>query len=639
MYLLVWFIATLLTGLSAWLFTCALCLADRKDRVIAFLLLFLTETAFGVFAAGAILHSLYVTTVLVIDVGLFSFSFALVASRGWRLRPPVHRIATHPLVTPSSDRTSRVLLHGPGSLHLDGIGIAYGLILAILLALAAYVGHLLPPFAYDELAYHLVAVATWVHHHRIVDTDATLWANVYPKNAELVYTWLYLSVRGDAWVHLGQWWFGIAGIAATMACARVLGLSQSAAVMTGTLFLMAPTVLLQTITDYTDLAFTSMFLVFFYFYLKCVQGRPDPRYEFLAGIAAGMTLGIKSSAIAYIGICAISAAIRWGRPLSLGRVAWRTLGLHLSYFVVPMLSLGTYWYIHTWVVYGNPLYPFTVTVFGHVVFSGIGTVDKLIMVPNTPGPLRDLPWWRQVWVSWTTIPTYYAYDMQLGGYGLQWLIAEWPALMAFCVHGLWRRRGLLLRTVLPLLTIFMLEPANWWARYTLFMIALGAWAFAYMVSMNRRAWLRKVLSGMLLAVICGSYALGAGLFFLFHKRDSNLMVQAIFRTLHTPPQDRTVGQVVFPEYAWVDQLTAPTTIGCTDQIPFVYALFGRGARNDVLRVHGDSANTLIRQVKAYHVQFLMTEKDEMYDRWAAVHPEAFQLYRSEGKYDVYQVQP
>ncbi|MBX5436667.1 MAG: glycosyltransferase family 39 protein [Alicyclobacillaceae bacterium] len=282
-----------------------------------------------------------------------------------------------------------------------------------------------------------MSVAAWVHAHRVVDAAASMWANVFPKNAELLYAWLYLARHSDRWVHFGQWVFGCLGIAATMACGRLYGLDARGALMAGALFAATPTVFLQATTDYTDLAFASALLASYHFALRFVRDQPDcgldARYALLAGIAGGLALGIKSSGLLDVAVLGCLMAVRAAREVCRRRAAWRMAGWCAALFAVSVLALGAYWYLHTWQVYGNPVYPFRVTILGHVVFPGQGSLRDLILTPNTPPALRGLPWWRQVWVSWTTFPTYYAYDMQLGGFGVQWTWFEAPALAVFCV--------------------------------------------------------------------------------------------------------------------------------------------------------------------------------------------------------------
>ncbi|GEO27976.1 hypothetical protein AAC03nite_37610 [Alicyclobacillus acidoterrestris] len=520
-----WLAATLLISMSSFSFVQSFRFRNATDRFISFLVLFVTQVCFGIFISGVCFQSLLNSTFLMVTLAVYLISVSIVYIRTGRVFP---------------ERCSQ----GIPRFRMNGISTAYTAMLILCLALVAYVGHLLPPYAYDELGYHLVSVASWIHDGRIQDTTSSLWANVYPKNAELVFAWLYLSVHSDSWVHLGQWIFALIGIAATVGITRIIGLKRDYAIIAGTLFFTVPTVVLQATTDYNDLAFTSMFLGFFYYYLKFIR-EADARYISLCGVTGGLALGIKSSASMYIGICFIVVVIMWIRWYRKRQIAITHIVMQACLFVVPILVLGTYWYIHTWAVYQNPVYPFNVEFHGHTIFHGDGSLQKLIITPNTPTQLLGKAWWEQVWISWTHIATYYAYDMQIGGFGIQWTFIELPALVMFAIYTLCRKKWMFFQLILPLLVIFILQPANWWARYTLFMPALGAWSVVYVLFLIRKVWIRTTLSTLLLVIVSGSYLAGGILFAATNKEDSSLVTRAITTAIHTPRAGRTVGSVVY----------------------------------------------------------------------------------------------
>lgn len=593
---------------------------DRTEQILSFLIIFITAVMMSVFAAGAWMKALTNQVLLFESVGLSLVAWGLysVQVRG---------------LSPLNYLTWRLVYRKVGRL-----GYCYLALLVFGLLMSLFVGHLLPPYAYDELAYHLVSVANWAGLHQIVDTPASLWATVYPKNAELLYTWLYLFVQGDSWVHLGQWIFAVVGVVATIQCARALGVSTRGAIATGAMFLFAPTVLLQSTTDYTDLAFASIFLAFFFFYLKSLNNNLNVRYILLAGICGGVDLGMKSSAVLYIAVCGIILLVYAIQFTRCERLSVSRLFMLCLVFVIPIGVLGSYWYIHTWVLFGNPVYPFTVTVHGHVLFRGMGSVQQLIMLPNTPKILLGHPWWSQVWISWTTVATYYAYDMQIGGFGIQWTILEFPALVVFTFYTLFKDVRLWLTVVLPLWLIFALEPANWWARYTLFMVAFGAWAFVYVAEKLVPNWARRVMHTGFLTVILLSYGIGIFLFTSAHVRDTGFVARAIHNAVTTPRGQRTVGSVVFPEYKWVDSLQRSVSIGFTDDIPYPYPLYGKGAINRVTNITATNAKDFLSEVLSNQIDYLMTRRVSRDEEWIHRNAKYFKTFWSNDKYVVYQVE-
>lgn len=612
-----WVIGTLVAIFNAWMATRRFRFQRVADRAVTFSLIVVIDIVYSTFAAGVLGILSSVGFMLCNLVGAFlilgvMWICGLLPRRTTPFRPNRGRISFRHL-----ERPARWVIA----------------ILAVLLLLLAVIGVILPPFAYDELGYHLVAVAVWVQQHRIVDTTLSIWANAYPKNAELLYCWLYLATHSDLLVHLGQWIFAALGMVYTTACARRIGLGETGAVVAGTLFFLTPTVMLQSITDYNDVAFTSMFLAFFYFYLVSVREGFRLRYSFLAGLSGGMALGIKSSAAAYIGVCLAFAFIKMCRLWTKRTVSLRFVATQVTLVVVPLLGIGTYWYIHNWVVHHNPMYPFTVSVLGRVLFPGLGSVHDLIMVPNTPDALKGLPWWQQVFISWTSFPTYYAYDMQIGGLGLQWTWLELPCAVLVTGYALRRRRDLLM-VILPLVIIFVLQPSNRWGRYTLFLAALGGWAVSMVIGWIRQQTLRTALYMATIVGICASYVLGIVAFARTNHRDSNLVMQALLTAIGTEPSQRTVGHVVFPEYRWVDSISSTASIGCTDDLPYVYPLFGRHAEHPVYLV---TSADLVQTVQHHHIQYIMCKEGDDVDRLARQIPTFFHLLGDNHAYPVYQV--
>ncbi|MHB1627219.1 MAG: ArnT family glycosyltransferase [Bacilli bacterium] len=611
--------ANLFVAVSAVNWSCRL-LDGFRDRIVGVFLFAIAQIMIVMFVSGRIFGSLDVREVFLLNATVAAISVFPIWMRDRRLIASL----AHP------------------RLFFSGIGITgflYGSLTVLALLATAAAGYLLPPYASDELGYHLVAVATWMHAGRIVDSNFSLWSNVYPKNAELLYAWLYLFVRNDSFVHLGQWLFALAGIAATAGCARLLGLNRGASIVAGSLYFFAPTVLTQATTDYVDLAFASLFLVFLYFALSYSR-QPSLRHAFAAGVAGGITLGVKSDAALYIGVYAVVMLIHGMGRGRRDKQPPRRLWAEATAFVIPLFSLGMYWYIHTWIVYHNPVYPFIISVMGHTIFGGLGTVQALIMIPNTPAQLLRLPFLEQVWLSWTGIPSYVGYDMPIGGFGPQWTLLEMPALFVFTAYSGLRDRRTFSVVTLPLWIIFLLQPSNWWARYTLFMVAFGAWAFVYIVERFSRDWIRNGLYGLMLAVLVGTCSVGAVLLVrpsAGPDRDRPTMWDELQLSLRLPPQERTVGRIILPAYAWVDSLRKPAVIGFTPAVPYPYPLFGRHAQNDVIKIMVKNPFAFRREIVRDHVEYLMTKAGDPQYRAAIADPTLFRVYSRHESFTVFAV--
>lgn len=522
------------------------------------------------------------------------------------------------------------------------------LITLVVIGWLVYLAFLLPPYDYDGLWYHLPEVVAWIQAGKVVITPYSIWTNVYPANTELFFCWLMLFLHSDLLVRLGQFVFAGAGALAVMGLGRAMGLKYASVVAGGCLFFLTPIVLLQATTDYVDVAFASMFLIFFYF-LFCSIEQWNAGNLVLAGLAGGITIGMKSTGLIYIGICF---------PLLLSIIAYRRrMGRNhirnaLILLCVPIVLLGSFWYLRTWVVYGNPIYPVTIHFLG-VALPGTGTVQSVVIGANVPKELVGHSWWQQIWLSWRSEPPnhgynlciydqagrclsyqpgYYIYDQRLGGFGPQWTYLELPALLIFAGYTLYKLRFLFFAFLLPFSLAFLLQPANWWSRYTIFLVAPGVIALAFAVEKLPRRWLRWSLqAACLLLVLISLYFSSVQ---LYSAPDLVRHIEAL------PAQERTMGNIWYPEYRWVDAIPPGSRIGFTGYTAeewTVFPLFGPKLENQVFMIQAHDHTSFMELLEPLQVQYLFTSADSNYARWANGDPSHFRLMASYGKSCVYHI--
>lgn len=598
------------------------------DRLICAFVLGIAQIMIAVFVAGAVLRDLS-SGMVVACLVVLALAYT-VPLRLWQ-RASMRRDGNQ-----SPLRSTRMREHW----QLGGFGYVYLGLATLSLIVSAAIGYFLPPYAADELGYHLVTVATWIHAREIVQSNVSIWSDAYPKNAELLFTWLYLITNNDTLVHLGQWLFALCGMSATAGLARFLGVSRAGAVVAATLFLLAPTIFLQASTDYVDLAFASMFLATLYF-AEAYMRNPTVQYSIMAGLAGGITLGIKADGALYIGLFAVWMLVATLRQRHLTGLQNTGLVVQISAFLVPLCILGSYWYVQNWNLYNNPVYPFIVTVLAHPLFPGFGTIQQLIMRPNTPASILGLPPWKQIWLVWTGIPTYFSYDMVIGAFGPQWILLEFPALAAFTGYTLYRDRRTFILFAAPLWIIFCLQPANWWGRYTMFMVAFGAIALAYMLERFDVRGLRFAGYLLALTLVVTTYVVGGTLSLeqgpLTGYSGTRTISQDFLLSLRLPPFERTTGRIFLPQYAWIDQLTQPTVIGFTNLVAYPYPLFGRHAQNTVLSILVKNTRAFDREIVRDHIQYLMTTNQSPQYASAIKDPQLFRVYDRQGVFTVFAV--
>jgi hypothetical protein len=238
---------------------------------------------------------------------------------------------------------------------------------------------------------------------------------------------------------------------------------------------------------------------------------------------------------------------------------------------------GGWWYIRNLATTGNPLYPFTIRVFGTTLFNGPHDVGETLTVPpvgaNSPWPVTvalnwasDLKFWNQGSID---------YQQRFGGLGPLWVWLGLP-LAAVMILILIRRRNLALIPVITVLIVFLLQPYKWWARFTLPLVALGSVAVAWAIVSAPWPWLRMALrtSALVLATggaVLATYAVDP------QAGASNIPLTEVLALIGKPAEDRSLGRLVHHEYAFLDQVPEDATMVVDLDAPpvrFVSPLFG-----------------------------------------------------------------
>lgn len=369
----------------------------------------------------------------------------------------------------------------------------------------------LPMFDYDGLYYHLVTSATWVQRGAVVHVPhLPIYADVYPANGELLAGWTVLF-RGDvALADLAQLPMLVLGGLAVAVAARLLGVDRSWSTVAGLLFVSTPAALAQLNTAYVDVSATGPLVAAFVFLLAAAADARGPHTAArlaVAGTALGLAVGAKSSNLTFLlpaGLVVVGVlagpylkawvAERWGDgsppgagatvatgtgpPPRRGRGAGPTLRAAAA-FVLPLVVFGGFWYLRTLAEYGNPVHPFDAAVGPVTLFEGDAPVSSVIVNQIPPSLADETNGTVRALQSWLSEPTYYGYDQRLGGLGLVFTYLMVPAMVLGAVEMWQRSRLFVLVFVVPLTFTIVLQPAVWWARYTLWLVAPGAVALAF----------------------------------------------------------------------------------------------------------------------------------------------------------------
>jgi predicted secreted protein len=549
---------------------------------------------------------------------------------GWRARA-ARRARRPSAASAEPDRSGRALL-------LPALLAGMATLAWYLLVVA--VGLKLPDVGWDALAQHGAAAAAWLQHRGVyLIPGDDYWLNVYPMNTEVALLWQIALLHRDNLLSLVQLPYALLGALAAAVLARRWGAARWGAVLAGLSFLLVPNTIVQARTAYVDVAFGALFLTSLALW-QHARGRNGWSDWLLFGLSLGLLAGTKPTGLLYGGVLGL-AALLWplaprrgvqgaapqaaapaaggelvlagvagaGDPLAprashqLARARGRApapLGWwgRLALCLLPALGLGLWWYGRTWLAYGNPVYPFPLSLGGHVLFRGPMTLGQLL-VSAVPAAYRGRPDWYMLSLAWLGRQVNAWYVSRQGWLGYAWPFAELPALLAWMLWGARRADAWAVLAVAALL--FLVQPHNWDPRYTLWLPALGAAALVAL-PLGPRAQLAAQTLLAVLAVV-GSPAAAPRL------------LAAVPAAVHVPAARRGSGTLFDPSvYAWMSTSLPPgTRVGYAEGPTLLLPLFGPTFANPVTCVAAPTRAAWLRTLRADRIQVFVTQGSTTYE--------------------------
>jgi len=572
------------------------------DYVLSIFTLLVSQIIFTVLLSGVVFHSLNSITVLAVNFSILLISY-------FTSKRQIHRYSTASIRNQISVYLNDIKA-SPFTMIIGSLAIAE-------MCWVFFLIYLFPVYDVDGLLYHLPTIAGWIKQGYIGDVPFTIWSNVYPNNTEVVLTWVLILLKSDMFLDAIQLIFGIFGALAVIGLAREIGISRPSSLFAGCMFFLTPIVLVQAKAAYVDLVFASMFLIFFYFCYRFIKTL-SYSYSILAGLSGGVMLGIKGSSPIYLLIPAIFLLIAAIVSMRQKKCSLKLVLYSSASFIFLSLLLGSYWFFKNWFIYGNPVYPFNISLLGKTVFPGIMELEESIMIPNTPESLLNKPMLEQIWIAWKSEPQIYIFDQRLGGFGLQWLVLEFPALILLSIYSLIRKRKLFFYVIFPFLLIFVLQTTNWWSRYTIFFVGIGSISLAYILELIKQRFFRHVLQFIcFFLVVLSMY---------FSSTQTYYTPNIVIDTIKLNPSERTLGNVFDKRYGWIDKLTDGYTIGYTQDILYAYGVFGTQLKNTPVFLENLNKQQFLQIIKEKHIDYIFTTDKNEAMQWSQ--EENFQLIDS-----------
>lgn len=255
----------------------------------------------------------------------------------------------------------------------------YVLLAGVVGAVGALLTALAPVTDGDALCYHLQVPKVFLRAGAAT-FDPDLHETVYPLLTEMLYA-VALAFRGPVSCRLVQWVLGLVFAANVTALARPsLG---ARAWWAGAVALLVPAVSNGMGAPLNDVALAAFGTAAMAAWARALD-RPSRSAAALAGLVAGLALGVKYPALVLVGLLGSAIGIGplwktipgwWASPTlrrSSGSDRWRLAFLHAAIFGTVAVLVGGCWYARSYVFTGNPVYPF----FRHA-FGGSGLDEVL----------------------------------------------------------------------------------------------------------------------------------------------------------------------------------------------------------------------------------------------------------------------
>jgi hypothetical protein len=209
-----------------------------------------------------------------------------------------------------------------------------------------------PLIGYDGVVYHVAQPAVWINNGHPGSFHQTVHAfptQAYPKSFEMLVFWVCAISRSFATLVPLMMAFYVLTAFALFVVLRRVGCNRALAALTTVTAMVVPWNVFEFGSVYNDVA---AFAFLAAAVGLCLASRTDPRALGLAIVAAGVSIGIKTTTVPLVVIAIVWAAYRLRGDPRLRAISVAGLG-------VFGVALGALWYALNIVKYHAPLWPFS----------------------------------------------------------------------------------------------------------------------------------------------------------------------------------------------------------------------------------------------------------------------------------------
>jgi len=219
------------------------------------------------------------------------------------------------------------------------------------------IGSLGPLLGMDALSYHIRDPKLFIEAHRITCIPYTR-DSLWPFQIQMLYT-LGLILKGPVLSKLFHFGFGIFSIIGIYSlCRRYLPRVNS--IFASTVFALIPAIFTVTTYAYTELATTFYVISIFYLFFMWLD-KKDMKWFCLSAVFCGFLMGIKITSAPVVAIFLILYLFNVIRK----KKVVKSVLYSLSVFAVLFAAVCGVWYVRSWLILGNPIFPFASYIFGY----------------------------------------------------------------------------------------------------------------------------------------------------------------------------------------------------------------------------------------------------------------------------------